>query len=78
MELTQSFLQGLLDEFKAFGGKVTLEEVETKLEKLDLSAEQNAEIYRYLENNGIKVVDTFDKDNSALYKSIGDVAGPGV
>lgn len=74
MEITQTFLQGLLDEFKSANGKVTLEEVEGRLEKLDLSAEQNAEIYRYLENNGIKVVDNFEKDNSALYKSIGDVA----
>lgn len=74
MEVTQNFLQGLLEEFKGSDGKVTLEEVEVKLEKLDLSAEQNAEIYRFLEQNGIKVVDNFDKDNSALYKSIGDVA----
>ncbi len=74
MEVTQNFLQGLLEEFKDSDGKVTLEEVEGKLEKLDLSAEQNAEIYRFLEVNGVKVVDNFDKDNSALYKSIGDVA----
>ncbi|MGN1066505.1 MAG: RNA polymerase sigma factor RpoD [Candidatus Fimimonas sp.] len=74
MEITQTFLQALLDEFKGSNGKVTLEEVEAKLEKLDLSAEQNAEIYRFLETNGVKVVDTFDKDNTALYKSIGDVA----
>lgn len=73
MELTKEFLQGLTDEFKS-EGKVTLEEVEAKLEKLDLSPEQNAEIYNYLEKNGITVVDTFEKDNSALYKSIGDVA----
>lgn len=74
MEITQTFLQGLLDEFRGSNGKVTLEEVEAKLEKMDLSAEQNAEIYRFLETNGVKVVDTFDKDNTALYKSIGDVA----
>lgn len=74
MELTQNFLQGLLEEFKGNNGKVTLEEVESRLEKIELSAEQNAEVYRYLENNGIKVVDAFEKDNSALYKSIGDVA----
>ena len=48
--------------------------MEAKLEKLTLTAEQNAELYRYLEENGVKIVDTFDKDNSALYKSIGDVA----
>lgn len=74
MEITQSFLQGLLAEVKNDTNKVTFEELEHKLEKLELSAEQNAEIYRFLEENGLKIVDTFDKDNSALYKSIGDVA----
>lgn len=74
MELTQEFLHGMLDEFKDGSGKITLEDVESKLEKLDLSAEQNAEVYKFLEQNGVKVVDNFEKDNSALYKSIGDVA----
>jgi len=75
MEITQTFLQGLLEEVKQNNPtKATYEELENKLEKLDLSPEQNAEIYRYLEENGVKIVDSFDKDNSALYKSIGDVA----
>lgn len=74
MEITQNFLQSLLSEVKNDANKVTFEELENRLEKLELSAEQNAEIYRYLEENGIKIVDSFDKDNSALYKSIGDVA----
>ena len=75
MEITQTFLQGLLEEIKQTNpNKATYEELENKLEKVNLSPEQNAEIYRYLEENGIKIVDTFDKDNSALYKSIGDVA----
>lgn len=74
MEITQDFLRNLLSEVKNDTSKVTYEELENKLEKLDLSAEQNAEIYRYLENNGLKIVDAFEKDNSALYKTIGDVA----
>ena len=74
MEITQKFLQDLYQEVKNDSNKVTFEELENKLEKLELSAEQNAEIYRYLEENGLKITDTFDKDNSALYKSIGDVA----
>ncbi len=74
MEITQDFLKNLLSEVKNDTSKVTYEELENKLEKLDLSAEQNAEIYRYLENNGLKIVDAFEKDNSALYKTIGDVA----
>ena len=68
-------MQGLLHELKTSDiGKASFEELESKLEKLELTPEQNAEIYKYLEEHGVKIVDTFDKDNSALYKSIGDVA----
>lgn len=75
MEVTQTFLQTLLDDVKNNGNnRITFDELEAKLEKLTLTAEQNAELYRYLEENGVKIVDTFDKENSALYKSIGDVA----
>lgn len=78
MELSQKFLQGILDEIKASNSdKITIEEVDVKLEKIDLDPEQNAQVYKYLEDNGIKVIypiDTFDKDNSALLKSIGDIA----
>lgn len=75
MEVTQTFLQTLLDDVKNNGNnRITFDELEAKLEKLTLTAEQNAELYRYLEENGVKIVDTFDKDNSARYKSIGDVA----
>lgn len=75
MEVTQTFLQTLLDDVKNNGNnRITFDELEAKLEKLTLTEEQNAELYRYLEENGVKIVDTFDKDNSALYKSIGDVA----
>ena len=75
MEITQQYLQSLLDDVKSGGAtKISYEELESRLEKTDLTPEQNAEIYRYLEQNGIKIVDTFEKDNSALYRNIGDVA----
>ena len=75
MEITQKYLQDLLDDVKSGGvTKISYEDLESRLEKTDLTPEQNAEIYRYLEDNGIKIVDTFEKDNTALYKSIGDVA----
>lgn len=75
MELTQNYLQALVAEIKTGGvDKISFEDLESRLEKLDLTPEQNAEIYKFLEDNGVKIVDTFDKDNSALYKSIGDVA----
>ena len=75
MELTKKYLQDLLDDVKSGNvTKISFEDLESRLEKTDLSPEQNAEIYKYLEDNGIKIVDTFEKDNSALYKSIGDVA----
>ena len=75
MEITQQYLQNLLDDVKSGGvTKISYEDLESRLEKTDLTPEQNAEIYRYLEQNGIKIVDTFEKDNSALYRNIGDVA----
>ena len=75
MELTKKYLQDLLDDVKSGNvTKISYEDLESRLEKTDLTPEQNAEIYKYLEDNGIKIVDNFEKDNSALYKSIGDVA----
>ena len=75
MEITQKYLQDLLDDVKSGNvTKISYEDLESRLEKTDLTPEQNAEIYRYLEQNGIKIVDTFEKDNSALYRNIGDVA----
>ena len=75
MEIDQQYLQNLLADVKSGGvTKITYEELESRLEKTDITPEQNAEIYRYLEENGIKIVDTFEKDNSALYRNIGDVA----
>ena len=75
MELTQKYLQDLLADVKSGGAtKISYEELESRLEKTTLTPEQNAEIYRYLEDNGVKIIDTFEKDNSALYKTIGDVA----
>ena len=75
MEITQKYLQDLLDDIKTGGvTKISYEDLDARLEHTDLTPEQNAEIYRYLEQNGIKIVDTFDKDNSALYRNMGDVA----
>ena len=75
MEVNQEYLQNMLKEIKESGNDtVTYEELDAKLEKTDITPEQNAELYKYLENNGIKIVDSFEKDNRALYKSIGDVA----
>ncbi len=75
MEITQKYLQDLLYDVKSGGvTKITYEDLESRLENTDLTPEQNAEIYRYLEQNGVKIVDTFEKDNSALYRNIGDVA----
>ncbi|MBQ3067300.1 MAG: RNA polymerase sigma factor RpoD [Clostridia bacterium] len=74
MELTQALLQGLLKEIKDTGSQnITYDELESKLEKFrDLTPEQNAEIYKFLEDNGIKI--EMVKDSSALYNSVGDVA----
>lgn len=72
MELTDAFLQNLLQELKEHNPEsVTFEELEAKLEKADISAEQNVEIYNFLEQNGLKIVEA--TNNSEIYKSIGDV-----
>lgn len=65
----------MLNEVKTNGSdSVTFDELEAKLEKLELTPEQNAELYKFLENNGLKIVDSFDRDSTSLYKGIGDVA----
>ncbi|MCH5156448.1 MAG: RNA polymerase sigma factor RpoD [Clostridiales bacterium] len=75
MEITEQYLKNLLEDVKSGGAtKISYEELESRLEKTNITPEQNAEIYKYLEQNGIKIVDTFEKDNSALYRNIGDVA----
>ncbi|MCM1043551.1 MAG: RNA polymerase sigma factor RpoD [Corallococcus sp.] len=76
MELNESFLNTLLAECKQIqaSGSVTYDDVESKLEKLEVSAEQNAEIYKFLEQNGIVFKDAFEKDTGDLLKKVGDVA----
>ena len=55
MEVNQEYLQNMLKEIKESGSDtVTYEELEAKLEKTDITPEQNAELYKYLENNGVK------------------------
>ncbi len=74
MESFEKFLEQVVDDFKKLNtSTVTYEEVEAKLEKADLSPEQNAEIYKVLESNGITVVDSVSR-NSDLYRSVADVA----
>ena len=74
MEITQKYLQDLLKDLKADGAtKITYDELEARLEKTDLTPEQNAEIYKYLEDNGLEIVDSIDKDDKSIYKSIGDI-----
>ncbi len=74
MESFEKFLEQVVDDLKKLNtSTVTYEEVEAKLEKADLSPEQNAEIYKALESNGITVVDSVSR-NSDLYRSVADVA----
>ena len=74
MDSFEKFLEQVVDDFKKLNtSTVTYEEVEAKLEKADLSPEQNAEIYKALESNGITLVDSVSR-NSDLYRSVADVA----
>jgi RNA polymerase primary sigma factor len=74
MEFNQQFLSELIAEYKQNNvTSVTYEDMERKLEKYDLSADQNAEVYKYFELNGISMVDVFDKGNAEVYRSMGEV-----
>lgn len=57
--MTTVFAQEILQELtKQNENKtVTIAELEDKLSKYDIDADQNAEIFEYLEENGIKIVD---------------------
>ena len=67
MELTQNYLQALAAEIKTGGvDKISFEDLETRLEKLELTPEQNAEISQCVEDIGGRLVDTFASDTSAL------------
>ncbi len=75
MEITEKLLENLLEQLKQDGQtRVSYDEIEAKLESMDISADQNAEIYRYLENNGIEIVDAYEKNENELYKAVADVA----
>lgn len=74
--VNQQFLETFLAEIKQkqVDGYVTYEQVEEKLEKLDLSSEQNAQIYKFLEENGILIKDAFETSTEELFKKVADVA----
>ncbi|MBQ2723333.1 MAG: RNA polymerase sigma factor RpoD [Clostridia bacterium] len=84
MELTNDFLSNLYDELykiKEQKGMVTYEEIELKLDKLiklhkrgALTSEENAEVYKFLEDKKILLPETVDKANELILKSVGDVS----
>ncbi len=64
----------LLNEYQSKGKTTaTYEELEMRLEKLDIGVEQNAEIYKILESNGIAIEDAYQSNTSELMKSAGNV-----
>jgi len=76
MEITEKFLTGLLAEMKEINdqkGFVAYDELETRLEKLNLSAEQNADIYKYLEDNSITLLDMIAREEE-LIKGVAEVS----
>ena len=74
--VNQQFLENLLMEIKTkqVDGFVTYEQVEERLEKLDLSSEQNAQIYKFLEENGVVIKDAFEASTEELFRKVADVA----
>lgn len=75
MEITEKFLSDLLAEMKEINDKkgfVAFDELEMRLEKLDVSAEQNADIYKFLEDNHILLMDVLTHDEE-LMRGVADV-----
>lgn len=74
MESFEKFLQQTVADFKKLNtNTLAFEEVEAKLEKADLTPEENAEVYKTLEANGITIVDSLSRAND-LYRAVADVA----
>lgn len=74
MESFEKFLQQTVADFKKLNtNTLAFEEVEAKLEKADLTPEENAEVYKALEANGITIVDSLSRAND-LYRAVADVA----
>lgn len=76
MEITEKFLTGLLAEMKEINdqkGFVAYDELEARLEKLNLSAEQNADIYKYLEDNNVTLMDVIAREEE-LIKGVAEVS----
>ncbi len=64
----------ILNEYQSKGKTTaTYEELEVRLEKLDLGVEQNAEVYKILESNGIVIEDAYQSNATELMKSAGNV-----
>lgn len=74
MESFEKFLQQTVADFKKLNtNTLAFDEVEAKLEKADLTPEENAEVYKALEANGITIVDSLSRAND-LYRAVADVA----
>lgn len=77
MEFNELALKEILTVLKEIASKgfVTFDEVETKLEKMkfDLTPEQYAELYKYLDDNGISVTDVVP-DDDLLTKGVIDIS----
>ncbi|MDD3831840.1 MAG: RNA polymerase sigma factor RpoD [Clostridia bacterium] len=55
------------------GGFISSSELDSRLDKLDLTAEQNAEVYKYLEDNNITQSDILDIKEPDLLMAVADV-----
>ncbi|HPG92915.1 MAG TPA: sigma-70 factor domain-containing protein, partial [Clostridia bacterium] len=76
MEITEKFLAELLAEMKEISeqkGFVAYDELDTRLEKLSLSAEQNADVYKFLEDNNVTLMDVIAREEE-LIKGVAEVS----
>ncbi|MDD4291770.1 MAG: RNA polymerase sigma factor RpoD [Clostridia bacterium] len=78
-ELSDEVISNLYERLKAIveqKGILSFDELEFKLDKMfpNLTPEQHAQIYKYIDDSPLKVVQMPEADNSALLKGVYDVA----
>lgn len=76
MDLTEQFLNDILADMRVINdqkGYVTYDELDARLDKLDFTPEQNAEICKYLEDNDINMMDLLGAQED-LIKGVSEVS----
>ncbi len=77
MEITEKFLTEFVNEIRSLAdpkGYVTTDEIDSRLEKLDISPEQIGEVYKYVEDCDISIMDVITTVDDDLMKGVAEVS----